>query len=277
MEIHGPGFDVVGDVHGMAATYRALLERLGYVRTGGAWRAPFGRRLVQLGDLVDRGPDSLGCVETTEELVDSGVAEHVVGNHEFNAVGWFLGVRPKTETNRRTFEATLRQIEAEPKRWERAEAFLRTRPLAFEEGGLRFVHAAWRDDHAAALPRNLLDDAVVRATRTDSALKTSVDYALKGPEVPSSDGFVDAEGTLRRRRRVPWWTDYPAAAPPVFFGHYWLSGAPRPLGPGGNAICLDFACGLGGPLVAYRHPEGVYVSQPNLDVPPRTRPRSEFP
>jgi hypothetical protein len=37
---------------------------------------------------------------------------------------------------------------------------------------------------------------------------------------------------------------------PVFFGHYWFSGEPRPLTP--TAACLDYSVGKGGPLVCYR-------------------------
>jgi hypothetical protein len=47
---------------------------------------------------------------------------------------------------------------------------------------------------------------------------------------------------------------YRSDAPPVFFGHYWLRGAPI-LQPA-NALRLDYSVGLGGPLMAYTHPVG---------------------
>jgi hypothetical protein len=48
---------------------------------------------------------------------------------------------------------------------------------------------------------------------------------------------------------------YPAGAPPVFFGHYWLDApAPAPLAP--NVVCLDYSVAKGGFLCAYRWEEG---------------------
>jgi hypothetical protein len=43
---------------------------------------------------------------------------------------------------------------------------------------------------------------------------------------------------------------YPSDAPPMFFGHYWLTGQPEPQAP--NVACLDYSVGRGGDLVAYR-------------------------
>ena len=42
----------------------------------------------------------------------------------------------------------------------------------------------------------------------------------------------------------------PADAPPVFFGHYWLTGAPTLLSP--TTACVDYSIAKGGRLVAYR-------------------------
>ena len=36
----------------------------------------------------------------------------------------------------------------------------------------------------------------------------------------------------------------------LFFGHYWLTGAP--LLQSNKAVCVDYSAGIGGPLVAYR-------------------------
>jgi hypothetical protein len=272
----GRRFDVVGDVHGMLATFRALLERLGYRKTEGRWRAPHGRRLMQVGDLLDRGPDPLGAAELMEELVRDGVGEHVLGNHEYNAVAWFHGVRRRVDSNRRSFHPTLEQIHAAPERWRRVEAFLRTRPLWLETGGVRFVHAAFDAEECASLPSDLGDSATVRRTRSDHRVRDAIEFVLKGPEEDVREAFVDPNGITRRRRRIAWWDRYPADAPPVFFGHYWFHGLPRVLGPGGNAVCLDYSCGRGGPLMAYRYPEGIFVEQRNLDVvAPSERRRAE--
>src|SRR5487761_178064 len=76
----GP-IDIVGDVHGEIDALRTLLHCLGYSLEGAH---PEGRRLVFVGDLVDRGPDSPAAIELVRSLVKSQRAQCVLGNHELN-------------------------------------------------------------------------------------------------------------------------------------------------------------------------------------------------
>src|SRR5262249_14523400 len=78
----GP-IDIGGDVHGEIQALNDLLARLGYEPDG---RHPQGRRLVFVGDLGDRGPDSPGVVLRIRDLVERGTAQCVLGNHDFNAL-----------------------------------------------------------------------------------------------------------------------------------------------------------------------------------------------
>jgi hypothetical protein len=142
----GP-LDVVGDVHGEIGALDALLERLGYDREG---RHRDGRRLVFVGDLVDRGEDSPAVVERVAGMVEAGRAQCVLGNHELNLVlglpkagnGWF---QPKAEDHdlaKGRFQDAPRASQAQ------REAFLAwfgSLPLALERPGLRVVHACWDD------------------------------------------------------------------------------------------------------------------------------------
>lgn len=77
----GP-FDIIGDVHGCRSELTELLIRLGYTRSDAAWSHPEGRRAVFLGDLVDRGPDSPGVLGLVMDMVASGNALCVQGNHD---------------------------------------------------------------------------------------------------------------------------------------------------------------------------------------------------
>ena len=67
----------VGDIHGNLA---ALLDLLGQLRT----EVADGDVVVFLGDYIDRGPDSRGCVETILTFRDESRADVVclLGNHE---------------------------------------------------------------------------------------------------------------------------------------------------------------------------------------------------
>jgi len=67
---------VIGDIHGCLEEFDELLKTLGFAQ---------GKdRLVLAGDLVDRGPDSVGVVRRARELE----AECVLGNHEHKHLRW---------------------------------------------------------------------------------------------------------------------------------------------------------------------------------------------
>ena len=51
--------DIIPDIHGQAAKLRASLDTLGWRRGPAGWRHPSpGRRILFLGDFIDRGPDN---------------------------------------------------------------------------------------------------------------------------------------------------------------------------------------------------------------------------
>ena len=82
------GYDVIGDIHGQAFKLEALLRKLGYVERAGAWTPPQGRQAIFLGDLIDRGPAQVKVVNIVRSMIDAGHARSVMGNHEFNAIGY---------------------------------------------------------------------------------------------------------------------------------------------------------------------------------------------
>lgn len=268
----GP-FDVLGDVHGMIRTLDAMLEALGYQWTGTRWHHGEGRRLIALGDLLDRGPDPLACVERVAALAADGCAQMVLGNHELNALHYVEELREHSDKNRAQFETTLVQIEADPGRWDRARAFIESCPthMLVDEGRLRVVHAYWDDEALARMPRRLDTRAKLEASAPGGELEDAFELCIKGPE-ERCPRYRDHGGHWRETRRLAWWTDYPADAPRVVFGHYWFPWAehtpkqPAWTGPGQNAACLDFRAGRGGPLIAVRYPECRFVSVANLDV-----------
>ena len=97
---HGP-FDIFGDIHGCADELRALLKKMGWEPYSleqpedpwGAesWQHPSGRKAVFLGDLVDRGPQVLDSVRIVRNMVKTGNAECVAGNHDVKLLRWLRG------------------------------------------------------------------------------------------------------------------------------------------------------------------------------------------
>ena len=80
-------YDIIGDVHGYAATLEKLLEQLGYSKKGGTYSHPT-RQAMFVGDIIDRGPKIREALHLVRRMVLEGAALMVLGNHEFNAIGW---------------------------------------------------------------------------------------------------------------------------------------------------------------------------------------------
>ena len=237
----GP-FDVIGDVHGCRSELETLLGRLGYelVRDeqGRAVdaRHPEQRRVVFLGDLIDRGPDVVGVLRLAMGMVASGSALAVPGNHEAKLVRALRGAKVTVSHG---LEETLAQLSGESEEFrEQVEAFCHdlVSHLILDEGRLVVAHAGLKEQyHGRASGR-------VRA------------FALYG----ETTGETDEYGLPVRH---PWAQDYRGTAV-VLYGHTpvptveWVN----------NTACLDTGCVFGGALSAMRYPEREVVSVPAEQV-----------
>jgi hypothetical protein len=214
-------YDLIGDIHGHAGPLVRLLTDLGYRERDGRYSHPGGRRVIFLGDFIDRGPEIPKVLRIARAMVDRGDALAVLGNHEFNAIayrtpdpdhpGQFL--RPHLDKNTHQHEATLAQL-SEAER-EDATAWFRTLPAWLELDGLRVIHACWDDEMLGVLRAGLAEhgaftDAFMRAAcRKGTALYEAVDVALKGKEerLPPGVGFHDKDGHWRTDMRTRWYRD----------------------------------------------------------------------
>ena len=284
------GYDIIGDIHGHADRLTALLQKMGYVRDGDVYRHPT-RKAVFLGDFIDRGPVIRETLLTVRSMVENGTALSVMGNHEFNAVGYatkgpdgdhLRSHRPERVAQHRE---TLQAFENAMDEWSDHLAWFTTLPLFLDLGDIRVVHAVWDDAHMQHL-RNGFGNSLTERLLHDSHDRSKherlvIEEVLKGREVTLPEGvsFLDKGGHLRRKARTRWWLDprglrpseylfgigeehderialpdaggYPADAPPVFIGHYWLK-AEAPRLQSANVACLDFSVAAGGFLCAYR-------------------------
>ncbi|WP_022879171.1 polynucleotide kinase-phosphatase [Microbacterium sp. B19] len=233
----GP-FDAIGDVHGCLSELQTLLGRLGYEIVRDEQGRPIdathpaGRRVIFLGDLVDRGPDVVGVLRLAMGMVASGSALAVPGNHEAKLVRALRGARV---TPTHGLAETLAQLSGEsPEFRERVAAFCYdlVSHLVLDEGRLVVAHAGLKEAyHGRASGR-------VRA------------FALYGETTGETDEFGLPV-------RYPWAQDYRGRAV-VLYGHTpvpaveWVN----------NTACLDTGCVFGGALSAMRYPEREVVSVP---------------
>ena len=235
----GP-FDIIGDVHGCADELELLLAQLGYEL---AWsgegpartcvvNARHERRVIFVGDLVDRGPRTPDVLRIAMSMSGSGLARCVIGNHDAKFLRWLTGSNVQIANG---LAQSIAQMEHEAADFRgRAAAYLSSLPvyLWLDEGRLVVAHAGIREDMIG------LDGNAVRS------------FCLFG----DTTGETDAYGLPVRR---DWAAHYRGRAH-IVYGHtpmvdaIWIN----------RTICLDTGCVFGGKLTALRWPERDLISVP---------------
>jgi protein phosphatase len=238
----GP-FDIIGDVHGCLGELMSLLVKIGYRMkrvtdaaepTGELWRVshPENRRLVFVGDLCDRGPDTPGVYRLVADAVNRGVAFCVLGNHDDKLLTWLKG-KPVTLNHGRA--QSVAQFEQHPAALrDRVGEFIAKLPshLVLDGGRLVVAHAGLTAEMHGRV------SGKVRA------------FALYGDTTGESDEFGLPV-------RLNWAANYRGRAS-VVYGHTptlvpeWVN----------RCVCIDTGCVFGGSLTALRWPEQEFVSVP---------------
>ncbi len=142
----------IGDLHGCYDELQRLLERIEF--------NPESDRLWFVGDLVNRGPDSLACVRFVRDLGDHAVC--VPGNHDLHLLAAAAGVRgPRAKD---TFDDILNAPDRED-----LLDWLRFRPLLHHDAELGFtlVHAGLHRDWDLATAQALATEVETELRNDD--------------------------------------------------------------------------------------------------------------
>lgn len=210
--------DFIGDIHGFADKLTQLLKKLEYQPLRKGFRHS-SRKVVFVGDFIDRGPHNPEVVEIARAMVDAGDAYAVCGNHEYNAVCFNTlskngYIRPHTVKNFKQHSTTILQYHGNQKAYEESIAWFKTLPLYLEHESFRAVHATY--DHASiATLKRLTNDGILsdgqylEMANKDSELFKAVEITCKGKEIalPAGQSFFDKDGTERFEIRLKWWLD----------------------------------------------------------------------
>lgn len=249
----------IGDVQGCYASLQRLTEAIRF--------HPQQDRLWFVGDLVNRGPDSLHVLRYIRGLGPAAVT--VLGNHDL----FLLAVAAGLATLRR--DDTLAQVLEAPDCSE-LTTWLRQQPLLYREGTYVLVHAG-------LLPQWTVDEAQQLATEAETALSgdqfnatlralhpsghlqwapdltspvrvASITNVLTRLRICSGDGIMESSFSgppkLTPQGFHPWF-DIPnrrSATTTIVFGHWAAMGLH--LTP--NLIALDSGCVYGRHLTAVR-------------------------
>ena len=246
----------VGDIQGCAPSLKALVKKI-----------PKKSNMIFLGDLVNRGPDSLGALRQLKSLQESGRAECILGNHDLHLLAIDAGLRNTKGLD--TVDAILKA----PDRKELIH-WIRNRPMALSNGKVLTVHAG-------VLPQWDLQQTIECAQEVEKALRSKFykDFlanmygntpnkwsnSLKGYErlrlitnaltrmrfcTPSGQMEFESKEGLENGPKgyIPWFNvpKRKTADTLVYFGHWSTLGLLRR----NNVIGLDTGCVWGGKLTA---------------------------
>ena len=252
-------YDIIGDIHGYADKLHDLLEKMGYRKTDGVFGHPF-RKVIFVGDFIDRGPQQKEVLNTAMSMVNNHKALAVMGNHELNALAYHTldpntpkdeperHLRWRTKKSTKQHQAFIDAYGTDPKNPELSQVldFFYSLPLWLELDGLRIVHACWHAESitylASLLNENntLTKELLVAGIPPGSPEHDAIELILKGPGTRLPDGghHTDKDGTQRSRVRLAWWmppsTSWSAATRPpnIITGPYGDTRVPAETGLG---------------------------------------------
>lgn len=202
----------IGDIHGCHLEFAELLARLGLTRDD---------RIVLLGDLVNRGPDSGKVIDLAREAR----AVPLLGNHELRLLKY-----RRTGDKKYVKDGDLETFQRlRPSDWE----YLETMSLTFEEPALNTVFV-----HGGFLPGE--------------------PWQKQPAEVVTRIQVIDREGKPAKRADVPdapAWADLWSGPPFVVYGH-----TPRPeVYKLKWSVGIDTGCVQGGHLTAFELPQKRFI------------------
>jgi hypothetical protein len=209
--------DFIGDIHGHADKLEELLQKLGYIKTNGVYSHP-ERKVLFVGDYIDRGPKIRETLQIVRAMVDSDNAIALMGNHEYNALCFHYQetegghLRKHLIKNIIQHYETLKQFQNRQKEYEDYLDWFKTLPLYYESDKFKAVHACWDNKNIEYLRRTLVndrltDELIYRSVEKDTELNEAINQTLKGKELKIPEGlfFTDHEDTKRTEIRIKWW------------------------------------------------------------------------
>jgi len=212
----------IGDIHGQYQKLVDLLNHLDFDHEDSNSNIEF-MRIVFVGDIIDNkieeNIDQLACLQLVKLLVDKGLAYCIMGNHEFNAIGWATvdshgqPLRKHSEQNRKQHEVFLAQVGNDIEQYQYWIDWFKRLPLFLDFGTIRAIHACWHSSSIKKLIPYLNSDNSLKANAFSTAfdkkseLYELIEILLKGPELQLPDGafFYDKTNTKRTNIRLRWW------------------------------------------------------------------------
>ncbi len=211
------GYDIIGDIHGYASLLRQLLTELGYRREDGSWSQP-RRKVIFVGDFINRGPEIRETMFLVRGMVESGNALAIMGNHEYSCILYHIKDDNGTfmsrhiAGNRNEIQKTLTVYKNLNEEWTDHLKWMRTLPFFLDLGDIRIAHAYWNDQEIALLkdylPEGRLKKRFLREMHKRSPEIAAIVYKLlKGLEYKCPKDLIlkCSKGLTKKVFTLNWW------------------------------------------------------------------------
>ncbi|MCJ8006010.1 bis(5'-nucleosyl)-tetraphosphatase PrpE [Lederbergia wuyishanensis] len=228
--------DIIGDIHGCYKEFVTLTEKMDYSWQKGVPSLK-NRKLAFVGDITDRGPDSLKMIEIVWTLWKHYGAYYVPGNHCNKLYRYFLGRNVQISHGLETTVAELKALSHKEQ-----NQYKRMFMELYEESPLHYV----LDNEKLVIAH-----AGIRADYIGKQHKSVKSFVLYGDVT----GETLPNGMPVRR---DWAKNY-KGKPFIVYGHTPVE-EPRLVG---NTINIDTGAVFGGKLTALRYPEFITESVPS--------------
>ena len=225
---HG-ALDIIGDIHGCCDELELLLEKLGYVKIQGVYTHPEKRKAAFLGDFCDRGNRNADVLRIVMDMVKTGNAFAVPGNHDVKLLKYLRG---KSISMTHGIDKTIAELENAGEDFKKeVENFIDSlvSHYVFDDGKLIITHAGLKQEYIG---------------RASARVR---DFCLYG----EITGETDSYGLPVH---LDWTADYRGRAT-MIYGHI----AGKEVRSQNGTFCIDTGCVYGGKLTAFRYPERTFV------------------
>ncbi|MUK90565.1 bis(5'-nucleosyl)-tetraphosphatase PrpE [Ornithinibacillus sp. L9] len=230
--------DIIGDVHGCYKELCTLFQELGYKHQDDIYIHPDGRLPVFVGDITDRGPDSIAVIQLVYHMVvKEKKAKYVPGNHCNKLYRFFLGNNVQQKHGLETTVAEYKILDQQMQKtirkqfmtlYDQADLY-----LVIPEANAVIAHAGIKESYIG---------------RSDKKVETFVLYG-------DINGEFDENGKPIRRD----WAQHYTGDRWIVYGHTPVK-SPRIIN---KTINIDTGCVFGNSLTAFRLPEETTVSVPS--------------
>jgi hypothetical protein len=221
---------IIGDVHGCIDELKALINQL---------QLNLDDRLFFIGDLINKGPDSVGVVQYLFALSKTYSISLILGNHEEK----FLRYLQHKQTNSKAL-ATMKIT---------PDFELLAQNLKTDE--IEFLKQSFYNYYLEQLDLVLVHGGITKNCKVDFRINSPYNSEKRNSELEllTKTRFLDSNGKFvslgSENQTTPFWADvYDGSHGKVVFGHQsFMQNSPRYFP---HAIGIDMGCVYGGYLTA---------------------------